>query len=129
MLIMMTCITSSMKRTSTGCPRSSVILSITKVLRIVAQRGQPDVESLVGGKVISILEGGYSLSAPATSAGATKASRSHGAKTRRAFSNDSDEDKLKMIERFAQQPGDGGLVKAALAHVAALARVDSWIEF
>ena len=34
-----------------------------------------------------------------------------------------------MVEKFAQQPGDGGLVKAALAHVAALARVDSWIEF
>lgn len=34
-----------------------------------------------------------------------------------------------MVEKFAQQQGDGGLVKAALAHVAALARVDSWIEF
>lgn len=34
---------------------------------------------------------------------------------------------IKKAAKFAQEVGDGGLVKGVLAHVAALAGVDSWV--
>jgi hypothetical protein len=81
--------------------------------------------------VISILEGGYSLSTPiAPIVPAKPAKGGHGTRNKRASSNESDDsEKVKLVEKFAQQPGDGGLVKAVLAHVAALAHVENWMEF
>jgi hypothetical protein len=78
--------------------------------------------------VISILEGGYSLSTPVTVPSIAKSHKPLGTRAKRATSNDTDDDdSVKNIEKFAQLPGDGGLVKGVLAHVAALAQVDNWM--
>ena len=80
-----------------------------------------------GGKVISILEGGYSLASPIVGPTSAKTHKPHASRGKRSGSHDShEEDKVKVVEKFAQQPGDGGLVKGTLAHVAALAGMDSW---
>ncbi len=63
------------------------------------------------GKVISVLEGGYSLSALPEK------------ETTRHVKKQLQDSKIK----FSQEHGDGGLVKGVLAHVAALANVDRWI--
>lgn len=58
-------------------------------------------------RVVSVLEGGYSL-------GPTVLSKSAASPSTAA------------LRRFALESGDGGLVKGVLAHVAALAGRDDW---
>jgi len=60
--------------------------------------------------VISVLEGGYSLSSPVTTKGTRSAEKNHN----------------KDFDKYCQKPGDGGLVKGVLAHVAALAGKSTW---
>jgi len=67
--------------------------------------------------VISVLEGGYSLSSPVpkSKGRATKDSQDGSSKT-------------SPRNKYAVQPGDGGLVKGVLAHVAALAEAEDWFD-
>ena len=85
-----------------------------------------DVVLANGGRTVSVLEGGYSLSSPIltprqkapTPAGAAKTKKKGGA-------NKPADDKEEVV--FAQVQNDGGLVKGVLSHVAALAGVENWI--
>ena len=92
------------------------------------------------GRVVSILEGGYSLESPmpVTVAAATKkqvATRitrnSSPDKSSRAAVAPPPPPPVEVVvqpTRFAVMPGDGGLVKGVLGHVAALAGREEWIE-
>lgn len=77
--------------------------------------------------MISVLEGGYSLSsatdAQKKSRGRPKANSSSNLGKPAGTDVGHDSDPTTM---FAQQPGDGGLVKGVLAHVAALAGRECW---
>mmetsp|Transcript_6418 Transcript_6418/g.9616 ORF Transcript_6418/g.9616 Transcript_6418/m.9616 type:complete len:622 (+) Transcript_6418:49-1914(+) len=109
------------------------------------------VDSNNGVGVISVLEGGYSLSAPkakkttgsnSSSANSSAAVGAVGTRGRTAssgavsVSNPLTGDpaavggetakQLDPHTMFAQQPGDGGLVKGVLAHMAALAGREHW---
>lgn len=76
-----------------------------------------------GGRVISVLEGGYSLeSAPDKIVGVSKKGKGN-KPPGTSISNSGD--KLRKC-KFAQKEGDGGLVKGVLSHVAGLAGVDGW---
>lgn len=75
----------------------------------------------MSGRVISVLEGGYSLST------AIPAPR----KSKKGVEQEASEKPPKPpgsdpLTKFAQQQGDGGLVKSVLAHVAALSGRDHW---
>lgn len=75
-----------------------------------------NVAELNNAPVISILEGGYSLSSPTSSSSAGIGIVGGG--------------KLPTLEHqapFATMAGDGGLVKGVLAHTAALANLSSWL--
>lgn len=86
-----------------------------------------DVVHANGGRIVSVLEGGYSLSSPIltprqkapTPAGAAKPKKKGGGATKPV------DDKEEVV--FAQVQNDGGLVKGVLSHVAALAGVDNWV--
>ena len=84
--------------------------------------------------VISILEGGYSLSSPVK---ASKGSKSGKHKSSSGGSGNGTGESFgpevyvpvpgsDPATCFAQEPADGGLVKGVLAHVAALAGVPHW---
>jgi len=73
-------------------------------------------------KVISVLEGGYSLSGTYPK----EAPRVRGTRKGPASDPRSDSD-IDPAVAFAQQAGDGGLVKGVLAHTAALAGRASWM--
>ncbi len=82
------------------------------------------------GCVISILEGGYSLSAPVPVPPAAGPALRN-SKTKKAEEATSAPVPQKVrgsdpATKFAQLPGDGGLVKSVLAHVAALAGKEHW---
>lgn len=95
-----------------------------------------------GGKVLSVLEGGYSLSsvptrpskakAPAQKSerklrGATSPQReTKGSEDSAEREGEKEGEAQKQEQRFAIQEGDGGLVKGVLAHVAALCNKDDW---
>ena len=112
------------------------------------------VASLSNGKVISILEGGYSLESPVknnktntTTQNATSTTTSITGRARQknkryidpddeTSSSSSSSSRVESYEQsskddpstcFAQLPGDGGLVKGVLSHVAAMAGVQTWI--
>jgi len=93
-----------------------------------------------GGRVVSVLEGGYSLSAPVTEKrpvrsrpkahskeglGLGLAGEELGGALVSAGSSSASQS-ADMGSMFAQQPGDGGLVKGVLAHVCALSGRSSW---
>jgi len=103
-----------------------------------------NVASLSNGKVISILEGGYSLESPKGNKTGTTQNTNTSITGRARQKNkryvDPDDEisnyKTDSFEQsskddpntcFAQLPGDGGLVKGVLSHVAAMAGVKSWI--
>jgi len=75
----------------------------------------------VSGRVISVLEGGYSLSTAVHTSKKSKKGEEHGAPEKPPKAPGSN-----PHTKFAQQQGDGGLVKSVLAHVAALAGRDHW---
>jgi len=110
------------------------------------------------GRVISVLEGGYSLSSPITSPkskvkGKVKAKTFNTrGRSRQGLTEGADmgmeggveshdsvteeiedqeltvHDLLPVPTRFGVLPGDGGLVKGTLAHLSALAGRDGWVE-
>jgi hypothetical protein len=82
-----------------------------------------------GGRVVSVLEGGYSLSSPSEPPPGSRKprGRARGAvQGGRSDRSDSDDLGANPATKFAQQAGDGGLVKGVLAHVAALSGKLSW---
>ena len=79
-----------------------------------------------GGRVVSVLEGGYSLSSPVESTTRKPRGRAKGAGQGRSDRSDSDDLGADPSTKFSQQPGDGGLVKGVLAHVAALSGKPAW---
>lgn len=106
-----------------------------------------NVANLSNGKVISILEGGYSLESPIksktnnslpnqnTSTATTVTTGRQRQKNKRYVDPDEENhNKIECIDAitndpntcFAQLPGDGGLVKGVLSHVAGLAGVQTW---
>lgn len=105
------------------------------------------VTSLSNGKVISILEGGYSLESPIknnktnntiqTAAAASSITGRPRQKNKRYLDPDDESNiKVESYENssnddpntcYAQLPGDGGLVKGVLSHVAALSGVQTWL--
>jgi len=83
------------------------------------------------GVVISVLEGGYSLACPvpgpvpaAACGRETRGGKKAASPPINVYMNPSENPNLK----FAQLPGDGGLVKGVLAHAAGLAGMSAWIE-
>jgi len=78
-------------------------------------------DGTAAGRVISVLEGGYSLSATVHTSKKSKKGDEHGALEKPQKAPGSD-----PHTKFAQQQGDGGLVKSVLAHVAALAGRKHW---
>lgn len=85
-----------------------------------------------GAKVVSVLEGGYSLTAPASDSkrparGRPKASSKDCLGGGGSGGWGGGDEGLDPATMFSQQSGDGGLVKGVLAHVAALAGRPSWI--
>jgi acetoin utilization deacetylase AcuC-like enzyme len=93
------------------------------------------------GRVVSILEGGYSLESPLPVMAAAAGKKQVATRTTRNSSPDKSArvtaappplplpaEMLVPPTRFAVMPGDGGLVKGVLAHVAALAGRQEWIE-
>ena len=104
-----------------------------------------NVASLSNGKVISILEGGYSLESPTkgnsksgTTQNTTTSITGRARQKNKRYVDPDDEITNNRIDFeqsskddpntcFAQLPGDGGLVKGVLSHVAAMAGVKTWI--
>ena len=104
-----------------------------------------DITTSRGGRVLSVLEGGYSLSSPLSKPSkktevsanipkretrSAQASRSDRDATERNATNpvQVDEDDTPCQSLLATLPGDGGLVKGVMAHVAALAGRDNWLS-
>ena len=82
-----------------------------------------------GGKVISVLEGGYSLSTPVPSSKLHKkvtAAAIADNKIYTSIDRTSSTSSTSTAGKFAQEPGDGGLVKSVLAHTAALSGLPHW---
>ena len=102
-----------------------------------------------GGRVVSVLEGGYSLSAPSPTSDGKRPARAAGGGKQKAGAGLAGGKTgtgtgagagaaggacagagagagADPSTQFAQQPGDGGLVKGVLGHVAALAGRASW---
>ena len=79
--------------------------------------------------MISILEGGYSLSSPSNTATASSTSntRNSGSSSGKSESQANVCDSSPLAAPFAVKSGDGGLVKGVLAHTAALANLNKWI--
>ena len=100
-----------------------------------------NVANISNGKVISILEGGYSLESPIKSKTNNNNNQTITTTTtgRQRQKNkryvDPDEENINKIENFdnndpntcfAQLPGDGGLVKGVLSHIAGLCGIEAW---
>eukprot|EP01036_Dinobryon_divergens_P026879 gene26878-35572_t len=96
-----------------------------------------DAKDSIG--VVSVLEGGYSLAAPkqstkdkklsnqlATASVASTRGGGRGSNTVPAVATAASE-VVDPTRKYAQLPGDGGLVKSVLAHTAALAGLDAWV--
>ena len=92
-----------------------------------------------GGRVVSVLEGGYSLSAPVTERRPARSRPKAHSKEglglglageelggALAGTSSSAAQSADMGSMFAQAPGDGGLVKGVLAHVCALTGRPNW---
>ena len=81
-------------------------------------------------KVVSILEGGYSLSSPLPKEKQekeTKLKNAYGKEYPGSIAKrDKEIERQKRDSKFMQQPGDGGLVKGVLGHIAALAGKSEW---
>ena len=81
-------------------------------------------------KVVSVLEGGYSLSSPLPKERQDKETKLKSAYGKEypgsVAKRDKEIERQRRGTKFMQQPGDGGLVKGVLAHMAALAGKSEW---